>query len=473
MAEYRFIARDGSIAWGTALEAGSRNAEPPAPAALHRSSDDGSWDWELQDGIYLAKDIVRELGLLLEAIRVQLGEAANPEALHANIEASLAVSGRETTLPLGSLVLQDKARTELAEQARRIGAALSGWAREYDTGRALERHGEELLRHLAFRSRCDHHLWTHEVTGMLTGPSGGPTVMQLFNEYLHQIVLLRDALLPFDNWEEVPIELKGGQTRGLRYTERAHAEFLSGLLAKPPAHRDIVRYAQSVLTPGWSAEGYGFQYRLGTILPAGLAAAPMDGPRYLLRWYPVSTVAAENGASADPVAFDYAYADYYSAPRSLVDEGASSSDPSEPGLELPGAAEARLVPVEAGPARFQLDYRLRIGADEYAVDLGQILRGHRFMYRPNPGTQDGSGNAGAEPAPARAHDPRKVLRLPGLATGEKDIHLIRAGGNALVQWALLGKLYPENVVLLDRDDPDEREAAARAGKGFGAKFWVH
>lgn len=473
MAEYRFIARDGSIAWGTALEAGSRNAEPPAPAALHRSSDDGSWDWELQDGIYRAKDIVRELGLLLEAIHVQLGEAANPEALHANIEASLATAGRETTLPLGSLVLPDKARTEIAGQAGRIGAALSGWAREFDSGRALERHGEEILRHLAFRSRCDHHLWTHEVTGMLTGPSGGPTVMQLFNEYLHQIVLLRDALLPFDNWEEVPIELKGGRSRGLRYTEQVHAEFLSGLLAKPPSHREIVRYAQSLLAPEGSAEGYGFQYRLGTILPAGLANAPSDGPRYLLRWYPAWIVAEEDSGSTGFVAFDYAYADYYSAPRSLIGEGAGSSDPSEPGLELPGAAEARLVPVEAGPARFRLDYRLRIGADEYAVDLGQILRGHRFMYRPNPGTQDGSGNAGAEPAPVHAHDPRKVLRLPGLATGEKDIHLIRAGGNALVQWALLGKLYPENVVLLDRDDPGEREAAARAGKGFGPKFWVH
>lgn len=34
------------------------------------------------------------------------------------------------------------------------------------------------------------------------------------------------------------------------------------------------------------------------------------------------------------------------------------------------------------------------------------------------------------------------------------------------------KLYPENVVLLDRGNPEELEAAYVSGKGFGTQFLV-
>lgn len=55
-------------------------------------------------------------------------------------------------------------------------------------------------------------------------------------------------------------------------------------------------------------------------------------------------------------------------------------------------------------------------------------------------------------------------------TNKDDIHFIATGGNELVLWALLGKLYPENVVLLDKGDPEELEAAYVSGKGFGTQF---
>lgn len=45
------------------------------------------------------------------------------------------------------------------------------------------------------------------------GPKGSPEIMQLFNEYLHQLILLRDALMPFENWEEVPIMILEGIKR--------------------------------------------------------------------------------------------------------------------------------------------------------------------------------------------------------------------------------------------------------------------
>ncbi|MEW9699261.1 hypothetical protein [Paenibacillus sp. SI8] len=126
----------------------------------------------LPDGIYRAKDIVRELDTLLAAISVQLGEAADSAALLDNPQANLAIVGRESVLPLGSLALGDPARTEIAAQAQNIGEALTNWAREFDSQEwALKLYGEAALGNLTLRSRCDQHLWTHEVADLLIGPA--------------------------------------------------------------------------------------------------------------------------------------------------------------------------------------------------------------------------------------------------------------------------------------------------------------
>ncbi|WP_144406981.1 hypothetical protein [Paenibacillus sp. IHBB 10380] len=72
---------------------------------------------------------------------------------------------------------------------------LTRWAREFQSqGWALNHYWEAALDDLALRSRCDQHLWTPQVAKTLIGPAGGPALIQLFNEYLHQFVLLRDPL---------------------------------------------------------------------------------------------------------------------------------------------------------------------------------------------------------------------------------------------------------------------------------------
>lgn len=468
MSAYRLDVGNRRIVWGEQLDPVAGKLGGEIDAAVTPSADNnGFWAWDLPNGVYTAKEIVRELGVLLEAIVVQLGEAAEREALLANIEKTLATAGRETALPLSVLSLHDHGRLELSGQASRIGEALSLWAREFDgEARGLRELGDEVLGRLVFRSKCDHHLWTHEVTDMLTGPAGGPSVMQLFNEYLHEIVLLRDALLPFENWQEVPLELKARPTRGLRYTEEAHAAFLSQLLARPLDHKSLVHYAASLLAPELSADGYGFQYGHGTILPASLGTELAKASRYLLRWYPVRTIASADGGA---IAFAYEYPDYYAAPRSQLGSGSQESGGEEAALS--GIAEASLQASLVSGDQAVITFRLHANADTYAVDLGQVFRGHRFHYRASSADGRPNGTFPVQEKPVIAHHAAgKVFTLSGLVTNEAGTHEIATGGNELVIRALLGKLYPENVVLLERGNAEELEAAIGAGKRFGAKF---
>ncbi|MCZ8519441.1 MULTISPECIES: hypothetical protein [Paenibacillus] len=459
MTNYRLSVGEYSLVWGTPVKLDTLHA---SGSSLIRQPG-GIWDWELPEGVYLAREVVRELAVLLDAVVDHFGGAYGYEPLLDNVKQSLALSGRESVLQLGSLTLADPTRIQLAEQARRIGDTLSQWARE----QAAEgpRYDKEVLGALRFRSRCDNHLWTPLVTEMLTGPHGGPAVMQLFNEYLHQLVLLRDVLLPYANWEEVPLVIKRrDKGKGLRFTEQARTAFLAEVLMGRPSHQSLVRYAQSGLAPELSSAGYGFQYRYGTILPASLGTYPAAAQSSLLRWYPVRTVPHSEDRGSISVVFDYASPDYYSVPRSQVDAGVSSNALSN-GQELHSLREARLeiIPVEGDSERVQLQYRLQIGSTEYGVDLGQILRGQRYMYPARSHQLTGE---------TAHHTAANILSLPGLASADAGTHHISAAGHPLVVWALLGKLYPENVFVLDGASGEQPEGAGSPGKGFGAKFWI-
>ncbi|MGG3574094.1 hypothetical protein ABES80_16685 [Bacillus gobiensis] len=463
MENYRLALGKREIVWGTQLD-----IRTTAGQTVVTKQPNERYDWNLPSGVYRAQDIVRELDALLEAVLVQLGGAADAEALLANLEANLAITGRESDLPLGEMAQHNRAGEELSRQAQLIGEGLVRWARVFNSQkRAAEAFGNSTLRSLSFRSHCDNHLWTHKVSSLLMGPAGGPGVMQLFNEYLHQIILLRDALLPFDNWEEVPIEVEESHGKGLRFVERSRSEFLAKLLGKKMTHKTIVQYAQSVLSPELDRVGYGFQYRLGTVLPGSLGAELASAPRYLLRWHPVLLV-LDGTADGDPslVAFDYEFPDYYAAPRSRVAGGDSVDALTEVPLPVTSdIREAQLVPVGQSN-RVVIQYRLQINGDVYVVDLGQAFRGHRFMYRPAAASDSTS------PFQVRVHHPSHILGLEGLVTDEEDTHLIPTAGNPLLEWALLGKLYPENVVVLEGADKEKMAAARNAGKGFGTKFLI-
>ncbi|MDP4097794.1 hypothetical protein OIN60_13540 [Paenibacillus sp. P96] len=473
MQKYQLTLKDKQIVWGTAVDIESLIGKYSGDSI--RQGVNTALDWNLPAGIYRAKEVVVELDKLLEAMLVQLGEPVkgDPTVLLDSLQANLAISGRVSALPLGPLALEDKAGAELTAQAVRIGEQLVSWAREINAQkRVLAQYGPETLGAMEFRSHCYGHALIPEAIAQAFGPTGGPRVMQLYNEYLHQFVLLRDALLPFANWEQVPFEVKEyTEFKGLRFLEPAREVFLTQLLGKKLTHKSIVQYAQSVVSSGLSTAGYGFQYHLGTVLPAGLGEAAGTAARYLLKWHPVHTIRTEETQALAAVAFDYEYADYYAAPRSEAGAGTPGSKDT---LPIPGEhydqpSVARLLP-NTEDDRTTLRFSLEMEGREFTVDLGQLFRGHRFLYRPQ-------GNGNAEAAIVKRtlislHQVVDIFSFAGLVTNTDGIHFIPTGGNELVVWALLGKLYPENVVLLDKGDQEELEAAYVSGKGFGTQFLV-
>ncbi|MFC9708689.1 hypothetical protein ACFTRD_11045 [Paenibacillus sp. NPDC056933] len=476
MPEYQLNLKDKRILWGNAVDVESLIGAYSQDSI--RPGENAAIDWKLPDGIYRAREAVIELDKLLEAILVQLGEPinGNPTVLLDSLQANLAISGDVSSLPLGPLALKDKAGVEITAQAARIGEQLVLWAREINSEkRALTQYGLGTLGELNFRSHCYGHTLIPEAVAQVLGPVGGPRVMQLYNEYLHQFVLLRDALLPFANWEQVPFEVKEHtQFKGLRFVEPARKVFLTQLLGKELTHKAIVQYAQSVLGSGLTSAGYGFQYSLGTVLPAGLGESAGAAARYLLKWHPVQTIEAEDTKDIVAISFEYEYDDYYAAPREEAGPGIPGSKDhlhiSEEHSDSDLPSIARLLP-NTDSDRTTVRFSLEKGGCVFTVDLGQLFRGHRFSYRPE-------GNINSKSAIMKRistsfHRVEDILSHSGLVTNiDEGIHFIPTGRNELVQWALLGKLYPENVVLLDKGDEEELEAAFVSGKGYGTQFMV-
>ncbi|MFD7829961.1 hypothetical protein [Kitasatospora sp. NPDC059803] len=372
--------------------------------------------------------------------------AADSEVLETQIRTTLALGTRETSLPLAIGPGSAPAARELGAQAEEIGHELASWA-----AAALERLLADRIAlpagPLIVRSHCYGHLLTPPATDLLLGRRGGPVTMQLYNEWLHQAVLLRDALLPFTNWQDVPLLIT---PTGLRHIEPARDAFLTELLVRRIRHTSIVAFARHAVTgtsdtsgtsnPSGPA-GYGFESSGGTALPAVLDQPPLTAPRYLLTWRP-------DPAADETVTHVAELRDYYAAPRTLVEH-------LPPATAAPGPLTGRIVagPVADG-ARTAAIELTHDGATAH-VDLGQALRGHRFAHRP-----DGATGANALPADALATNPPAAadvwtaLRAPGLVWTEAgDAVLDATGQDDLVVLALLGRLYPENVTLHPADHP--------------------
>jgi hypothetical protein len=412
-----------------------------------------------------ARQIVRSLDTLFEAVCLRLGPELDRAPLLQSMAATLEIAGREACLPLATLAFADPVRRELTSQAARIGQTLAAWAAEANrTGAALGDVGRERLEALELRSRCDGHLWTDKATSTLTGGRGGPAVMQLYNEWLHQMVLLRDALLPFENWEEVPLPLAlHAGFRGLRGLEPARDRFLAEFLTRILPHASVVDHARSLFEPAGmrstirNGDLYGFQAESGLVLPAVVGRDDVDSaPGGLLMWHPARVASPPTGRT---LAFRHAFADYLAAPRSPI--GPPSDD-----VDLLDEAVVVAEPADRDGVRLQL--KLSTHQHSYQVDLGQCLRGQRFAYRPAAGAQAATVPSAA-PGDMVSHDVGAVLGQPGLVTAHDGIHLLFADGDAVLTLALLGKVYPENTVLAGTADWSD---ILSAGKGYGAKFVI-
>lgn len=390
--------------------------------------------------------------------------AADVPVLEAQIRATLALGTREASLPLAVGPHGAPAARDIAGQAERIGRELASWA-----AASLERLLAERIPlpagPLAVRSRCHGHLLTPQAVDLLMVTRGGPVTIQLYNEWLHQVVLLRDALLPFANWREVPLAVT---PVGLRHTEPARDAFLTELLVRRVRHAAVVDFARAVVTGDTERrgpQGYGFATGRGTALPAVLDLPVREAPRYLLTWRPDAGGGARDTGDGT-VTYTARTSDYHAAPRTRVEE----LPPAAPAADAP--LTARVVPDPAADGVRTASIEVTRAGETVRVDLGQALRGHRFAHRTGDapegaafggapvGSADGAPPAGA---PATA-DPWRVLRAPGLVWSPAGAVSVDAAGRAdLVVLALLGSLYPENVSLgpVGLPDPGTAGGAGR------------
>ncbi|KAL2834642.1 hypothetical protein BJY01DRAFT_259501 [Aspergillus pseudoustus] len=438
---------------------------PPYPAAKITQT-----EWTLHPGIYTPRQLVQGFAPLLDTVLHHLSPDPNPSSnqdqprtqLLDNIAAILSTDTRESSLPFPSHV-PDASRAEIRDQARRIGQRLVKWATEATDG--------FFKPDLVLRSRCEGHLLTPPNVDLMFGRRAKPHLMQLYNEYMHQMVLLRDALLPFYNFEDVCIPISGGgNVRGLRFLEGPREGFMAKLFTKQVTQTSVVAMARALLSPGLGkagtgieTSGYGFQYGAGLVIPA-VFVDDARRPLHLLQYVP-----AHVDPSRAEIVFQYEFGDYYAAPKVEIPVGTVDSSLSAfPEIASPGLKEVslglRFSDTPSDPAG-QLDLRLAFNDGELAtVDVGQIARGHRYSYDPSePGPVDTPGIVHA------AHD---VLLQPGtgLVTAEEGGFHVISADDRILALAVLGKLYPENVVRLSRKDGLER--AVNAGKGFEPKFVV-
>lgn len=192
--------------------------------------------------------------------------------------------------------------------------------------------------------------------------------------------------------------------------------------------------------------GYAFQYAHGTVLPAFLAGGPT--PLHLLQYLP-----AKVDESATDLVFEYKFQDYYSAPRGQIPQGTQT--PASELLVYPetkaGAVESATLGVldaaDTSSSRY-MELRLELNDGKcIAVDLGQIAGGHRYSY---PIQNNPDREATKFTRSFVVHDPLSILQSGAgelLTAKEGGVHVIPVN-ESLITLALLGKLYPENVVLL-------------------------
>lgn len=438
-------------------------------------------------GIYKAQQIVASTLPLLDVIISRLGRDSPTDRparsiLVDGLAASLATSGRESTLPLNHSSW-DTGRSEIVHQANRIAKTLVGYVRDSIPDATVDPR-------LVIRSPCEGHLWTPAAAALLLGPRSDASLMELYNEWLHLMILLRDSLLPFENYEAMPLVLPEDDGRGIRDLEEPRKVFLVHCLTGAIRHTAIVDLAKVFTARNLPRGGYGFQYAQGLILPAFLSGSRS---LHLLRFH------AARVYDTDPeVLFDYEHREYTNAPRtelSASDVGSSNGNAIlTPLLGLDARVMESSLAIDAGKDALRRIVKLRLTLDSgecVSVDLGQIARGRRYAYEAKAETAaDGPVTPPVTPSEGNVlgsvsiegfantvvHKTADILSSPGLVISPRTwagkgntVHVIPTA-DPIIKLALLGKLYPENVILVG--ERGDTRGLDKLGKGFAERLVI-
>lgn len=432
--------------------------------------------WDFPPGTYTLKQVVEQVATLFESLLIQLGPdppgASSRAILLDGLRACLSLDARESTLPLGkgAHMTGNPSRQEIASQAQRISSLLVRYAQEVSPAGTLNPQ-------LSTRSPCEGHMWTRDVQSVLFGRRSNGDLMQLYNEWLHQLVLLRDGLLPFENFDEVPLIVLSDTSGGMRPLETLRTHFLMQVMTAQVKRTTLLDVARGLRAPGLPSGGYGFQFARGVVMPVSLLTGSSS---VLLRYLP----AIVDDSQHQELLFDYENKDYYSIPREdigLPFETVSSTSFSSSAKDsscvsnLVSSSLAIETPTGANTSSPIRHIKLCGNFEDdtqFSVDLGQIARGLRYAYQVYSSNEDSNSSQEHSFGLYKAAD---VLSLPNLVTSTSNtdrpsLHVIQAS-SLVVRMVLLGKLYPENIVLLDGKG-QEVSKALNVGKAFGPKFVI-
>ena len=420
--------------------------------------------WQYPPGTYTAKEVVIQVAPLLDSLLHQLGDdpprTAQPSrhVLVGGLQKCLALNGRSSALPVPEDARKGK-RKEMASQATKIADYL---VREAFEARSNQPADVPIM----VRSPCEGHVWPHDVAGLLVGPRSNGMLMQVYNEWLHQLILLRDSLLPFENFEQVPLTFAAQGNGGARAVQGIRGSFLMQIMAGQVQSTSLLDVAKTHTGPNLPSGGYGFQFSHGMVLPSSFFSGTNTS---LLRYVP----AVLEEAPRKPLLFEPEHVDYFSAPRTFV-ESQQQLEPTRGNLSVQALNQAPKIQAEPSSTDGAQTYHLYLQGSleaqaghesQFKVDLGQVARGLRYAYHPLA-----TSAAAQEDHKFYVHDAAAILSNDGLVdTKQKGVHVI-ATRDPVVRLALLGKLYPEDVVV--GIDPENLEQSAVAGKGFGSKFVI-
>ncbi|WP_214104237.1 hypothetical protein [Acrocarpospora catenulata] len=356
--------------------------------------------------------------LLDSAVAAAGGGEATRAHFIAGLQASLSTSGPYATLRLDAGLADQGVRGELRENAIAVSEVVLDLVRSTP--------GTGVPGPLDIHSNCVGYAWIPPVVDLLIAGPGLHAARNLYNEWLWQLVLLRDALIPFTDPARVRVL---ADADGLTRLQDARDWFTVQVMTRRIAHAAIVRFAAEAVTGGYAEGAYGFQHGGAVVLPPVALDGDLLGPAYLLGRRD-GTLVAEDTA-------------YFVQGR---EDGESASTLSAP-VRAVGDVEVvsltdRLVPGPPGPgATRTLSLVVDFDGHEWTADLGRALRGHRYAARPAA-----AAAAGAAATVIGAWSGCAVLRQDGeVAVPEGGV--IPTGGQRALTLALLGRIRPGNVVL--------------------------
>ncbi|MGR6919473.1 hypothetical protein ACU635_35010 [[Actinomadura] parvosata] len=354
--------------------------------------------------------------LLESAVAAAGGGQATRADFIAGLEAGLSTSGPYATLRLDAGLAGQEVRGELRENAIAVSEVVLDLVRSTSGTPGVP----------DIHSSCVGYAWIPPVVERLIAGPGMHAARNLYNEWLWQLVLLRDALIPFTDPSRVRLLADAG---GLTRLQDARDWFAVQVMTRRIAHAAIVRFAAEAVTGGHAEGAYGFQHGGTVVLPPVAFDGELLGPAYLLSPHEGALV-AEGTAYFVQGQEDGETASTLSAPAREIGD-----------VEVVGLTD-RLVPGPPGPGATRT-LSLVVGFDghEWAADLGRALRGHRYAARPA-----GSGDSRPTATTVGAWSGCAVLRQDG-EVAVPGGGVIPTGGQRALTLALLGRLRPGNVVL--------------------------